>query len=487
MLNFHNGFLKTQKIKTMKKTIKVQNPNNLPTMNYKQFVDFQEDFKKPIEPKALEKLKNSIIEHGIFLPKFVWFCEGKAFILDGHQTKKALASLQGDGWLIGEIPYSEIKADNRDDAGEKLLIINSKYADVNPNSEFVKRLPDLDIVLKKVEIPELKKLELNLESKGTEGKTGDDDLPEPPEPVSELGDLWILDNRHRVYCGDCTVKANVDLLMNGERAELLLTDPPYGIGKSEIHGDQPANLPNIYESIVTNFQLFCIENASCYAFGLYPNIHKLYELMTGAGVFFIQGLYWFKGGGRGNKRRYIPTVENILFFAKDNNSFIWNDYQKDWKHFEWAMAERTSELWQEAVDDPVIYLKRFSSDPQSAARKFTGKKNLLNIFYYSISRGFMQGSGSTGKKQFDKGDKTPVHATMKPVELLEDLINQSSNQNQIVIDPFLGSGSTLLACEKTGRSCVGMEISEKYTDIIIKRWQNFTGKTAVCSSGKQIK
>lgn len=109
------------------KKLKVHNPDNLSTIAYSKLVDFQGDLKHEIEPKELMKMRNSLIKHGVFLPKAVWFDpDGKANILDGHQTKKALASLEADGWEIPEIPYITINAKDRKDAAEKLLQISKK-------------------------------------------------------------------------------------------------------------------------------------------------------------------------------------------------------------------------------------------------------------------------------------------------------------------------------------------------------------------------
>lgn len=141
----------------MKKTIIAHNPNNLPLIHYSDLCDFQGDFKADIGAEQLKKLKNSIIKHDIFIPKFVWFDpDGRACILDGHQTKKALKSLEDDGWEIPMIPYVKVDARDRQDAAEKLLQINSRYAKVNPESDFIRSLDDIGEILQQVEIPEIK-------------------------------------------------------------------------------------------------------------------------------------------------------------------------------------------------------------------------------------------------------------------------------------------------------------------------------------------
>jgi len=144
----------------MKKSqkLKVLNPNGLPTMPYTQFLEFQGDLKKPITPEDLEKMRESLKKHGVFVPKFVWFDEHQqANILDGHQTKQALSSLETDGWTIPKIPYIVIEAKNRKDAAEKLMQINSRYAVFNPHTTWFDDLvlPDVSGLLESVAIPEL--------------------------------------------------------------------------------------------------------------------------------------------------------------------------------------------------------------------------------------------------------------------------------------------------------------------------------------------
>jgi len=142
------------------KKLKVHNPDNLSTIAYSKLVDFQGDLKHEIEPKELMKMRNSLIKHGVFLPKAIWFDpDGKANILDGHQTKKALASLEADGWEIPEIPYITINAKDRKDAAEKLLQINSRYAKMNPNTTWLKEfdfdMGEIEQLIVSIEIPEL--------------------------------------------------------------------------------------------------------------------------------------------------------------------------------------------------------------------------------------------------------------------------------------------------------------------------------------------
>ncbi len=154
----------------MKKEIKITGLDGLKTMPFEKFVDFQGKLKKPIEPAQLEKLKNSIVKHGIFVPKFVWFDDaGQAMTVDGHQTLSALRGLHEDGYAIPDIPYVEIDAQGAQDAAEKLLQINSRYAMIDPEGalewlqDFDFEPPDIKEMVESIEISELKEIEFNVE------------------------------------------------------------------------------------------------------------------------------------------------------------------------------------------------------------------------------------------------------------------------------------------------------------------------------------
>lgn len=195
--------------------IKVLNPNNLPTVNYKDLVDIQGDLKM-IDRKALEKLKNSIKKHGVFVPKFVWKDEDRFYIIDGHQTKKALEELEKEGYEIPEIPYVEVEARNKKDAADKLLQINSRYGKINPNTTFFKVFDLEPEIVEAIEIPELVWEEGDENIK--EGLIEDDEIPIDAETRCKYGDLWEL-GEHRLLCGDATKREDVERLMGGRKGE----------------------------------------------------------------------------------------------------------------------------------------------------------------------------------------------------------------------------------------------------------------------------
>jgi DNA modification methylase len=231
------------------------------------------------------------------------------------------------------------------------------------------------------------------------GLTDEDDVPEVPiNPVTVLGDVWLLGN-HRLMCGDSTSIDAVEKLMDGVYPDLIHTDPPYGMNavtksgvlsknyKTDIMGDDN---PNIAKDA---FQLII---------GLYPNAKQI---------------WW----GANYYCSVLPDSECWLVWDKNNGQSDQTDCELAWANFR------------------------------------------------SVVRQFTQASEKTNR----------VHPTQKPVSLMEWIIKRFKLSSKNIFEPFCGSGTTLIASEKTRRNCFGMEMSPKYCDVIIKRWQEFTGKIAV--------
>jgi hypothetical protein len=141
-------------------TLQIDNPHSLPTIPYTELRDFQGDLKKPLDEEALAKLKSSLTSYGQFVPKFVWRDEeGSPLILDGHQTCAALRSLEQEGWTIPPIVYVEVRAKDRQDAAAKLLQLNSRYADWNPETTFFSGMgmseDEVQAIIESTRIPDL--------------------------------------------------------------------------------------------------------------------------------------------------------------------------------------------------------------------------------------------------------------------------------------------------------------------------------------------
>jgi len=257
----------------------------------------------------------------------------------------------------------------------------------------------------------------------TDGLTDEDAVPEVPiEPTTKLGDIYQLGN-HRLMCGDSTSIDAVEKLMDGQLADQLVTDPPYNIAyeggskkREQIKNDEMAD---------EEFRQFL------------KDVYIAADAVMKAGaVFYIwhadtEG-YNFRGAARDMGWR----VRQTLIWNKDNSAFGRSDYH--WKHEPclYGWKEGSAHLWAtDRKQTTVISCKRPS--------------------------------------------KSDLHPTMKPVELMEYQILNNTKGSDIVLDLFGGSGSTMIAAEKIGRHSRLMELDPKYCDVIIKRWEDFTGKKAV--------
>ncbi len=260
---------------------------------------------------------------------------------------------------------------------------------------------------------------------GNPGLTDEDEIPEVTEPTAKRGQIWKL-GEHRVMCGDSTSKDDVDKLMDGEKADLLHTDPPYNVNYSNQDRPKPGKqdlgriendvmsdedfLKFLTDSLTASFD-YCDENSSVYIWYASKETLNFHTAAAAAGWNINQQIIWKKPMllGRG---KYQWAHEPCVFGVKG----------KPW---------------------------------------FTDDRTKTTVWDFG---------------GYDKSKN--VHPTQKPVFIPEEAINNSSISGNTVLDLFLGSGSTLIACEKTGRKCYGMEIDPHYCDVIIKRWSDFTGNKA---------
>jgi len=276
-------------------------------------------------------------------------------------------------------------------------------------------------------------LDFNPEDDDNAGLTDEDDTPEVTEnPVSKVGDIWLL-GEHRVMCGDSTNGGDVALLMNGEKADMVFTDPPYGV---DIKGKFTGTIlnDNLQGDEFINFLTSCFENLNQYNNG---NLYISYEIK--------------------NQTLFEKALENCGF--KFDEIIIWN---KD-------SASFYSKNKYNRKYEPIFFIengKELKCEPD------------VNVWDFAKSSSFA--SRDENNKRFnEKGNFLVAHPTTKPIGLISKALNNSTSLNNLTLDLFLGSGSTLIASEKKGRKCYGMELDPKYVDVIIKRWQDYTGKKAI--------
>jgi len=256
-----------------------------------------------------------------------------------------------------------------------------------------------------------KELSALLEPEVIDGLTDEDDVPEVPiEPKTRLGDIYKLGN-HRLMCGDSTSITDVERLMGSQKADMVFTDPPYGVDYKGIHNDSRNGLEELLRGAFANYLTVCKSGASIYCFHsdkCADVFHKVF--------------------------REFFHFSSMIIWAKNSLTLSQTDYQSQ--------------------HEPCLY----------------GWMNNGSHSWYSDRK-------QTSVWKFDK-ERVVGHTTPKPVALVEKAISNSSKSGDIVLDLFGGSGSTLIASERTNRNALIMELDPKYCDVIIERWENFTGKKA---------
>lgn len=299
----------------------------------------------------------------------------------------------------------------------------------------------------------------------------EDSVPEPPKkPLTEPGDLWILAD-HRLLCGDSSNQADVERLMDGKQFDLLVTSPPYNIGKtySKYRDDKEYReyLAFIEKVFALAFRHMKKHRYVCVNVGregcVNTSAHYAYVL-EGIGYHFFRNIYWIKPFGAGK-----PTAVLRYPFPRHYNPKLITEKIVIYTN------ELEGNLPQEA-DILLVYEKghvRGSRPPKSEKIP----KELLsgyigNVWYMSPdSRAFQ------------------LHPTPFPVLLPELCCRFFACEGETVYEPFVGSGTAIIAAEKTGRRCFAMEIDPKYCDVAVKRWEDFTGGKArrITGNGRETK
>jgi DNA modification methylase len=252
------------------------------------------------------------------------------------------------------------------------------------------------------------------------GLTDVDAVPDFPEkPVSRAGNLWVL-HKHRLLCGDATKKIDVDHLLEGRQADMVFSDPPYSVCYT---GKTARKLTIKNDDLGSGFYNFlrdaCANIVAVTRGAIYLTMSSS-ELHTLFRAFTDAGGHW----------------STFIIWAKNNFTLGRSDYQRQYEPILYGWPDGTSHYW-------------------------CGDRDQGDVWFV------------------DKPAVNDLHPTMKPVALMQRAIRNSSQSKDLVFDPFGGSGSTLIACETTGRHARLIELDPRYVDVIVKRWQDYTGQKAV--------
>jgi DNA modification methylase len=261
-----------------------------------------------------------------------------------------------------------------------------------------------------------------------EGLTDEDAVPEVVEPISKPGDLWVL-GEHKVLCGDATKLDDYKRLLGDELVDMTFTDPPYNVNYANTAKDKMRgkNRPIMNDNLGDSFEQFL--NDACANIVVYTK-GAIYIAMSSSELDTLQSAFRASGG----------RWSTFIIWAKNTFTLGRADYQRQYEPILYGWKEGNDHYWCGARDQGDVW----------------------NV---------------------KKPAKNDLHPTMKPVELVERAVRNSSKTKDLVLDPFGGSGSTLIACEKAGRRARLIELDPKYVDVIVKRWEEYTGQKAQMIQG----
>ena len=355
-------------------------------------------------------------------------------ILAGNGTVEAALGLGIEGLRVIDANPDEIIAVRRtgltEDQKVGLALADNRTADLAEwDAEMLHRLSEEHDIAPWFEDGDVEALLEQVEQLDpVEGKTDPDEAPEPPaDPITKPGDLWILGN-HRLLCGDSTDVLAVERLMDGKKADMVFTDPPYGVSYDHTARPKPGkkNHGIIDNDELTGQQLQDFLVAALNNADLYSNSD-------------CAAYIWY---AHPRTVDFFNAVDQTAF--QDNQQIIW---------VKPMLLGRSRYQW---AHEPCIFALKGSPHHTEDRTKTT----VWNFGGYDKSKN--------------------QHPTQKPTFLAKEAITNSSLPNQIVLDLFGGSGSTLIAAEETHRHARLMELDPAYCDVIVKRWEDFTGNTAVC-------
>lgn len=405
---------------------------------------------------AVEKMVAVIRDFGFRIP-LVARSDGE--LVDGHLRLKAAIAL---GYT--EVPVLLSDDLTPDQVRAFRLLVNRSAMWATWDEELLTReiealmFARFDIALTGFDQSELDKLLLSSADKGGNA----DALPDVPAvPVIRPGELWLLGN-HRVMCGSALSSTEMARLLGGQKATMVWTDPPYNVAYTGKAGR------------ILNDKL---SEAEFEAF-LFEAFTRMNEALRPGGAIYVA--HSEAGGGTTFRQTFLRAG---FRFA---SCLVWKKQQ--------AVLSRSDYHWQH---EPVLYGWK-----PGAAHKWYGDRKQKTVVEANLPGVTMQEDGTlqmlvdgklycvTGQNlrivelpstvmEVAKPAKSDMHPTTKPVALVSSMVSNSSPTGGSVLDPFGGSGSTVIACERLGRGCCTMELDPRYAQVIVARWQDYTGKHAV--------
>ena len=399
-------------------------------IDFHELTEFQGGLKERTQADY-DKAKKSILKYGWSFVLYYWNDGKTKWIIDGHNRVTVLKQLEKDGYFIPPIPAIEVFCKDRKEAKEKLLRLNSTFGKLTKESvlEFAE---DIDLNFDEIALPD-SVIDFTDQSGEVAETEGDDEAPEvdeKSEPVSKRGEMYELGNSI-LMCGDSTSAEDVARLMGGEKADMVFTDPPYGMRLNTDYADMNGAKKNIEfkqrKKVVGG---------------------KTYNKVIGDNDDF--------------KPELIKTVFENFGYCKE--IFLWGaDY------FAELLEDKNEGSWVvwDKRDNNEQFDKMYGSMFELCWSKNKHKREIARVRWCGVF-------GT--ETEFDK---KRYHPTQKPIKLVEWFLTRYAKKGWLVVDLFGGSGSTLIGCEKNNIRCRTMELDPHYCDVIRKRytkWAKENGK-----------
>ena len=389
-----------------------------------ELVDIESIVKNPKNanqhpPEQIKRLEKLIKFQGFRNPLIISNRTG--FLVVGHGRLEAAKNLGMD-----KVPV--IKQDFESEAQEYAYLVSdneiARWASLDSDLvvDELKNLDLDDIELLGIEDFEMPDVEV------LDPQTDEDEVPEVEDPITKRGDVWILGN-HRLMCGDSTMIDDVEKLLLSQEPNTMITDPPYGVKYEAGWRADAKKVKKTQREESSNLQN---DDRSDW--------YDAYVLHKG-NIAYVWHASAFTDVVMDGLKRAGFDIKSQIIWNKNVHALSRSDYQ--WKH------------------EPCWYaIRKGANHNWLGDRKQKTVWDVQNVMF-----------------EKDGGGKTP-HPTQKPVELYSISLNNHTNNGEYVYEPFGGSGTSIISCEKLGRRSLTMELDEKYCDVIINRWQNYTGKKA---------
>ena len=384
--------------------------------NIKELIPYEKNPRK--NDQSVDKVANSIKEFGFKVPIVV---DKNNIIVCGHTRYKAAKKLK-----LAVVPCV-VADDLTDEQIKAYRLADNKVAE----------LAEWDIDLLGEELDGIFDIDMSdfgfdlSDDEEEETEIIEDEIPEEVEPVAKQGDIWQL-GRHRLMCGDSTSIDDVEKLMDGNKADIVLSDPPYGM-----------NLDTDFSTIKGSMKSIGKKN--------HTQGNKYNRVI-------------------GDNEDFKPELISTFF---DNFGYVKEMFLFGADYYAELLQDKNNGSW-------LVWDKRKPSQADAIGSEFElcwsktkHKRRMLRHDWF----GFL-----SSENQQDARNR--VHPTQKPITLIVDILNQWGNGCSNVIDLYGGSGSTLIACEQLDRNCYMMELDPHYVDVIIARWEKFTGQKAVLLNGQ---